>query len=260
MGEPAIRTEQADRADEDVAVDRDDPPQRVGVEERARDERRETARTQMPKNRESERKAAEIRERRCRADARDAPIEAIHEKQHRDDVHQIDEDLRDEREPHALAAEQITQHDVIAERERRGPDARVTVRARGALHGSAAAQRDERVTNDRHLQHQHRRADRESEQQRAQHALAQGVVVTRAERLRHESRRTHAQKAEAPEHEAEDEPAERDAAEILRPVEMPGDSRVDGAENRLREIRENDGKGQHHHAPVPVHGQRGGIG
>ena len=44
------------------------------------------------------------------------------------------------------------------------------------------------------------------------------------------------------------EPAERDAAEIRRAVQMTGDGGIDRAENRLRQIGEDDGKRKREHA------------
>jgi hypothetical protein len=125
------------------------------------------------------------------------------------------------------------------------------------LHVIAAADRAHREVDQRNLQGQHDRADREREQQRAHDVHAQAGLIVGAERLRDEPRRAHAQKAESPEHEVEEEPTERHAAEIRRAVQMPGDGGIDGAENRLGQIGEDDRKREREHAPMPAHGHGG---
>ena len=171
---------------------------------------------------------------------RQYPAEAIHVEQHGADVHRIDEHLRDEREPHALHAEQVAEHDVVRERERGAPDSRVAVGERRGADGVAAAERGQRKRQQRHLQRQYRGAERERDDQRAQQVQADPGGVARAMRLRDEARRPHPQETEAPEHEIEEQPAERDAAQVLRAVEVARDGRVDGTEDRLGQVREDD--------------------
>ena len=81
----------------------------------------------------------------------------------------VDENLREQREPHALRAEQPAEHDVVA-RARTAPPrcARGSRGVRWRCTASLPPSARERVADQRHLQRQHDRADRDREQQRAQ--------------------------------------------------------------------------------------------
>lgn len=76
-------------------------------------------------------------------------------------------------------------------------------------------------------------------------------------RLCDEAGRPHPQEAETPEHEIEEQPAECDAAEILRAVEVAGDGRVDGAEDWLGQVRQDDREGEREDAPMRDGGRTG---
>ncbi len=256
MREPSEGAEQAQRAQEDVAIERDQPLERRTVGKRAYRERCKAARPQPPQHPCTEREAARVRGGGRGADAGDPPAETIHIEQHGTDVHRIDEHLRDERESDALHAEQVAEHHVVRERERGAPDPCVAVPERRRADGLAAAERGQRERQQRHLQRKHRGAERERDDQRAQQVQADPGRVAGAMRLRDEAGRPHPQEAEAPEHEIEEQPAERDAAEILRAVEVAGDGRVDGAEDRLRQVREDDRERERENAPMRDGGRR----
>ncbi|GLZ22057.1 hypothetical protein Bpla01_55860 [Burkholderia plantarii] len=82
-------------------------------------------------------------------------------------------------------------------------------------------------------------------------------MVAGAERLRDEPGRAHPQEAEAPVDEAEEQAAQRDAAQHLGAVEMAGYGRVDGAKDRLRQVREHDRHGEAEHPAVADAGAAG---
>ncbi len=133
----------------------------------------------------------------------------------------------------------------------------MAVGQRGCADRVAAAQRGQRERQQRHLQREHRGAERERDDQRAHHVQADAGGVAGAVRLRDEAGRAHAQEAEAPEHEIEEQSAERDAAEILRAVEVAGDGRVHRAEDRLGQVRQDDREREREDAPVRDDGRSG---
>lgn len=101
-----------------------------------------------------------------------------------------------------------------------------------------------------HLQRQHRGAECERDDQRAQQVQADSGGVAGAMRLRDEAGRPHPQETESPEHEIEEQPAERDTAQVLRAVEVARDGRVDGTEDRLGQVREDDREREREDTPV----------
>ena len=153
-----------------------------------------------------------------------------------------------ERRDHALHAEQPADHDVLQKRAGRAPDADVEIAPRELLDLGAGVDQRQRDRRDDALEQDDERADRPGDQQSAQEDRAHLAPVARAVGLRHEPGRAHAQETEAPIDVVEDERADRDAADIGRVGQMAHDAGVDGAEQRHRQVRQDDREGE---APDP---------
>ena len=173
-----------------------------------------------------------------------------HQHEHGDDVHQIDDHLEEQPEPHPLQAEEIAEHHIIRKSQRRRPDAGVTVHTGVRAHRGAASEEREGPLDQGFLQEQHRCADHPGHRQRAQQGAAQTLCFACTMGLGDEPGRPHAQEAEAPEQEIEQQAAEGHAAQIGRVGEVARDPGVDRRDDGLGEVGEDDRDSEPDHPPV----------
>ena len=257
MREPAECAEQAQRAQEDVAIEHDQPFERDAVGECAYRNRRKAARPQPPQHPCAERETACVRSGRRGADTGNTPAEAIHVEQHGADVHRIDEHLRDEREPHALHAEQVAEHDVVRERERGAPDSRVAVGERRGRTASLPPSADSAKTAAAPAAPVPRRRARTRRSTRSRFrripaaspapcacATRPVVPIRRKPKPQNTKLKNSPPSATPPR---------------LRAVEVARDGRVDGTEDRLGQVREDDREREREDAPMRDGGRAGPV-
>ena len=123
------------------------------------------------------------------------------------------------------------------------PDPNRKILERVVLDLGIGAKQLHREIADRPLQQKKSRSDRQCNDDGLPKGHTEPIVVMGAEALRRNSGRPHAQEVDAGIDESEDRATDGDRAEVRGVIQMPGNARVHHAEQRHRDIGQNQRRG-----------------
>ena len=250
--------QQAQRADEDVAVHLHHLPEPHGIEDEGAAEAAAHFRQQPAHDDEAQRQPGIFGDHAGRRDAFHTPAEAQHEQQVEHQIHQIHRDLHDQRHPRLLQRQEPADQRKFGQRRRRRPDTDLEIGGGLRADIGAGIDRPQGKREDRHLQGNGRQPQRAGQQQGAGQGRAHLVGIAGTGRLRRQAGGAHAQEAEAPEQVIEHQRADRDRADIVRRGQVTDHRRIDHADQWHGDVRQYDRPGQRPDAAV--HGRKVGGG
>ena len=228
---------QHERADHDVAIDRDHPADRRHVEQLGPVQPRDAAKAhqhQCQAGNGADQFAAD----RAPGHALDPPAEMEAEPDRQRDVGAVEDHLQKQTERPLATAEHVAENRVVEERQRRREHADTDIGSHGVgdtrfrIDEPCTGERDQRSEQDEH--HARRQRDHRGA---PEHRLFLARVIA-PEGLRHQAGRARAQEVERREDHVENDRAGGEAAEQGGVAELSHDRCVNEAEHRRRQIGE----------------------
>ncbi len=196
----------------------------------------------LEREHDADRDGDDLRDERTECDAANIPPEYEHEEHVERHVRDVEHELEHEPNVGAAKADEPTEERIVRERGRRRPDANIEVAARERFDLRRSLQQRECDRANWPLQRDEHYADGRRNEERSSETRHDFIVIARTQSLGGEPGRAHPQEAERPEHEREDQRADCDCADVGR-VGQPADDRgIHDADQRRRDVREDDGQ------------------
>ena len=173
-----------------------------------------------------------------RGHALDRPAKAQDEHQGKRDVERVGDDQQRHRTAGVLQSEQPAQEHQVGEAGRRAQQANADVAGELGADARRRLEQQDGKPDDQRARRDQQQSDRRAEQQRADKTGAQLIGVRAAECLRGQPGGAHAQESEYEVEHVEGQRAERYRPEVMGLGQMPDHGGVDDAEQRHREVGE----------------------